>query len=380
MENHEHTEDVYFNEEPYVHCPSCRDTILIKDIVSHYEQCVLKNSEVVECPSCHKTFENNHKLNRHWIRDHVKTEELRNECNWCGKKFTKATLFFLHMQEKHLFGIFFCRKCPFEANFAKDLIEHMDKEGHGDVPIQCPSCKIDFIKAEVETHYKQCITKYVRDIRRRRSRTIAKCKDCGKIFKNSKSYICHIKTHLRKQGADEETVKMVIPGSKNKNTKLFYYCDKCDKKFTNPRNLRNHCQAEHEGKVYKCNVCSAIFRNYAQLTAHKRIEHSTGEKYTCKFCGKRCSDTAQLKSHERCHKDPEFQCSICAKRLKSEVKLEAHERAHRGEKPFPCSICGVGFTSRGGLGQHTRGVHKIIGPQGGKAGWIRKGKCDDIRE
>ena len=62
--------------------------------------------------------------------------------------------------------------------------------------------------------------------------------------------------------------------------------------------------------------------------------------------------------------------SLCEKMFKSKQTLEAHEREHRGERPFPCSMCSAGFTSYHGLDQHVKGTHKIVGPKGGKAGWV----------
>merc|ERR550532_2584091 len=67
MENHELTENIYYNKEPYVHCPNCKDTLLIKNIVSHYEKCVKENCQIFECPSCKEKFENINMLNRHWM-------------------------------------------------------------------------------------------------------------------------------------------------------------------------------------------------------------------------------------------------------------------------------------------------------------------------
>ena len=140
-------------------------------------------------------------------------------------------------------------------------------------------------------------------------------------------------------------------------------------------------QAVHEGKGFKCDICSVTLENYTYLRKHKYFEHSIGnlgKTYECKFCGKRLFSLSRFKVHERQHLEPQFQCSICAKRLMSEANLIAHERAHRGEKPFDCSTCGAGFTSLHGLQQHKSGVHKISGPQGRKTGWSRKRKlCTD---
>ena len=89
---------------------------------------------------------------------------------------------------------------------------------------------------------------------------------------------------------------------------------------------------------------------------------------------------AEVRRHEMKHQEPQFQCSVCAKGLKSEQALIAHERQHTGEKPFKCSICGAGFANLGRLRQHTSGVHKIVGPRGGKVGWTRKRKLDEDKD
>ena len=135
-----------------------------------------------------------------------------------------------------------------------------------------------------------------------------------------------------------------------------------------------HIQVEHEGLVFKCDKCSLTFKNDTQFKRHMHMEHSNSTKYDCKFCGKRCADMKRFKAHEASHQEPQYQCSICAKTYRREDNLIAHERLHRGERPFNCTNCSASFTTKQGLRQHRRGVHKISGPQGGKTGWSRKRK------
>ena len=101
---------------------------------------------------------------------------------------------------------------------------------------------------------------------------------------------------------------------------------------------------------------------------------STDAKYQCKYCNKRFGSPGQARQHESLHEAPKFSCKHCGKKLKSEDTLKMHERYHTGEKPFECSECGAGFTGRGRLAQHMRGVHKLTGRGGGKPGW-RKSKA-----
>ena len=105
-----------------------------------------------------------------------------------------------------------------------------------------------------------------------------------------------------------------------------------------------------------------------------------GIQSQCKICGKPTGNKTQLKFHMLRHEEPKLKCSFCGKGFKKKCVLEAHERDHRGEKPFPCLVCGASFSSKPGLVQHMSGVHKIVGPRGGKGGWIRKGKSDDTKD
>ena len=119
----------------------------------------------------------------------------------------------------------------------------------------------------------------------------------------------------------------------------------------------------------KCSSCPMTFKTHNVLNKYKNIVHSTDEKYQCKFCGKRLGNIEHRKRHELIHEDPKFQCKFCPKKLKLLIALKAHERHHTGELPFKCPVCEAGFVSKEYLRQHTKGVHKIAGPRGGKTGW-----------
>ena len=188
------------------------------------------------------------------------------------------------------------------------------------------------------------------------------CDICGKTVSKDE-YNKHMKRHVRK-----ELVK-----KQEDTSHLFHYCDQCGKKCSTRKYLNWHIKSEHENKsVRKCPECPMTFKTDRQKYCHRIVAHS--HKYKCKHCGLCCVSSSKLKLHNRVHADPQFQCRHCDKKLKSEVALLAHERMHTGEKPFSCKICSASFTVLNALNQHTKGVHKIAGINGGKVGWPRKDK------
>ena len=77
------------------------------------------------------------------------------KCVWCEKHLTTGC-FESHALRKHFYGKFLCFKCTFSCNFAKDLIDHINKE-HEDKLATCPCCKKDHLIERLENHYRNCI-------------------------------------------------------------------------------------------------------------------------------------------------------------------------------------------------------------------------------
>ena len=328
----EHTQD------PAVDCPKCKNQFFMSGIVSHFEKCIPKP------------------------KSKAKTSNTPVDCPWCDKVVRHYDLKW-HMSSEHRWGVFRCLECNHKANFAEDLVEHMEQESHTDSPyIICPSCDDTLPMIGAEAHYKECISSKTRYFKNRLK--AHKCHTCDKVLRGKEKYEQHIKTHLRARGLTEEEAKM----------SLYYYCDKCDKRFTQRYTLTDHMRSDHSDVELKCPMCHLTFKKRTQWTKHKIMAHSSDTKYNCQFCGKRFRSEKGRITHERVHKDAEFQCRFCAKLLKSEENLEAHERYHTGEKPFKCDHCGNGYVSTSSLRQHIAGAHKIVGPRGGRAGWKNKQK------
>ena len=309
-----------------------------------------------QCEHCRK-FLAMGSFPEHMLKVHSIEGKFYKQCNWCGKKLS-ANAYRDHAISRHFYGRFVCEICAFIGSFANEVIEHCKVEHGEHNSAKCPSCKEVHTLHDLEHHYKSCVSKkYQADSSDRI------CATCGKNLKSQTALLVHMKTHLRKEHAKSQNIQ---------NDDLYNYCDKCDKKFVSLDSLNHHVQSAHENIEYKCSLCPMTFKTHCMSVKHKRIVHSSDEKYQCKFCGKRFGNVDHRKLHERVHKEPEFQCRLCPKRLKSPLALKAHESQHTGERPFKCLICEAGFVSSASLRQHTRGTHKIVGPRGGRAGWKTK--------
>ncbi len=52
-----------------------------------------------------------------------------------------------------------------------------------------------------------------------------------------------------------------------------YSCFSCGKVFTNLQNLRRHYRNLHEGRWYRCGICSSLLSSASGLSRHLRINH-----------------------------------------------------------------------------------------------------------
>ena len=358
----EHMKEQNHIDEPVVRCPCCKDKIDMSEIVTHYEKCLAILKKEQRRRGTKRIGENGEVG-----ASKKKARIFPRKCSFCVKVLQNESTYRRHIRFIHQGGIFFCLKCKIKASFAKDLIRHMEEEKHTDEPfVICPQCSDKYHMNDIVDHYEFCIKKFYKKLQA--AGTDKMCQTCGKTFART-GYNQHLKVHLRENvGQGEES-----PASMTRV--LFYYCDKCGKRFNSREYLKKHIQVEHEKKEYECKTCKQTFKTYGLMGRHERKEHSTDEKYNCKYCGKRFGETAALKSHvTNNHEAPQFKCQYCGKMFKWKNILEAHERIHTGEKPFPCSMCASSFTREGGLAQHMRGVHKIA-KRGGQVGWVKYGKA-----
>ena len=109
------------------------------------------------------------------------------QCTLCDKSFAKNI--FVHYMRFHLKGKFNCTDCEFKADYAHDIIKHMEENKH-ESHIACPYClkkgkECKFSKLEISSHYRSCVQK-----------TLC-CSFCDETFRTTDEMLEHKKiVHL----------------------------------------------------------------------------------------------------------------------------------------------------------------------------------------
>ncbi|XP_069461489.1 zinc finger protein 717-like isoform X8 [Ambystoma mexicanum] len=161
-----------------------------------------------------------------------------------------------------------------------------------------------------------------------------KCVLCGEDFNEMEKAIKHQKSHSSHTRSDAERMNVFMNPSYSNSMQesdtgeAMYWCDVCEKSFSNAYKLRIH-QRNHTGeKPFQCIVCGKCFAMKAYLTFHIRTH--TGERpFLCKLCGKGFTKSYHLKVHMRIHTgEKPYKCLECGRRFTVNSHLKAHRRTH----------------------------------------------------
>ena len=399
-----HMEGANHNDgNPFIKCPKCLIQFELANLQAHYSNCVKFQSGVVPkeeqliftpmnqkselqaapnnemhlplAPQTNVAFngdeenltkENNNRETQQESQDVFDKKLKQFVCPYCNEGLKTTLQLAHHKRLTHLWGRFSCPECDTNFSLLKDLIKHMYNANHDKNPlVRCGSgfggigkygikggCRRRMDIEFLSDHYVKCVAKKIQK-KERFKKEMRSCEVCGKVCKGRESYRLHSLRHT----------------SKERN----FQCDKCPKKFKTNADVQNHIKRAHE-HIYEpqhCPTCGETFKFHSSLAKHQYDVHGIGELKLCPHCGFKCLTATRLKKHMINHNVPTLKCSFCEKMFKENKNLEYHERLHRGEKPYTCSICGAGFASQGGFGQHMRGVHKVA-KRGGQVGWNHK--------
>ncbi|XP_055541565.1 uncharacterized protein LOC129727605 [Wyeomyia smithii] len=99
-------------------------------------------------------------------------------------------------------------------------------------------------------------------------------------------------------------------------------CPKCDKKFANRPNLRQHMLCHIKELPHKCTICDKGFKTTTLLKYHSRIH--TGDMLKCEVCGKEFTRTAMWNRHMAEHREALNTCKICGSKYTHKPRLRKH--------------------------------------------------------
>ncbi|XP_013421001.1 zinc finger protein 883 isoform X2 [Lingula anatina] len=201
-----------------------------------------------------------------------------------------------------------------------------------------------------------------------KKKTIYKCHQCGKRYKDKTCFLKHERRHAAgemtfipcdhcdKKFKSQESYQRhqrSLPGVKP------YQCHFCEEKFQRKKDCYNHEISQHGPKPYKCSICPMAFGCNSALIVH--VRYHTGERpYACQYCGKRFYNRCHRRDHELIHKFEEnpdcaiFPCQSCGKVFRRKRNLKTHEKIHAAVKPYQCQYCEKSFICKTNLTSHEK--------------------------
>ena len=300
-------------------------------------------------------YQNHIKLNS------VSQQKAKNNCNICGKYFSKLKEHRINCLKKLDVPSNVCNICGKDCKFASKLAIH-EKTCQKKLNLTSNE-ELAYIKDNKEIDpLRQDITESVKmDHIKSINGKISTSKDSNEV--NISDFI---KVEVSDGGAEMKTIssqydlKPIIeenPDQSNHN--IQNKCLTCDKVFYNKHSLKLHIEAIHEGKKsHKCEICGKLFALKGNLRKHKKIVHEGIKEFKCDQCEKTFSQASVLKSHSYNHDKTPKKCSLCDKIIIGEGKLLRHMKVVHTREKFDCEFCGKTLKGKQYLKMHIQTVHE----------------------
>ncbi|XP_065085403.1 transcription factor grauzone-like [Ochlerotatus camptorhynchus] len=253
-------------------CITCCGTRYHKKVrlLEHVQK--LQDPDRFKCDVCHKSFVNNHGIQRHKQEMHVPDELKIFHCDRCPKRFAKESQLAFHLKGH----------------------DNLDNE-----TAKCLSCERVFqTESQLKVHVK---------IRHTRP-TDYICDVCAKGFYSKTEFLRHKKLHeLRPED-------------------LRVQCDICHQWLKNKLSWRKHYRRHNQGPS-ACDICGHVSPNAVALARHKRYLHRTEPSFACQDCGKQFKRAIGLREHMASHTgEALYTCSFCDKTFNSNANMFSHRK------------------------------------------------------
>lgn len=361
-----------------VWCSNCgKHFEYLSDLKEHQENvCKLEVKEIMKCHDCGKEFKSLTMLKVHQrIHDPLYCKECGKilaseaaferhklmhkpiQCTMCEKSFTLLRRLREHYEKQHNFtGPYPCTQCEKTFTQLSYLAIH-ERVHSGEFPYICTMCPEKFRSSN-------CLTVH------QRKHTGEKpflCWQCGKCYRSASELTVHMGTHSEEKpwacaqcDMAYRTKLQLTNHVEQIHIGVRYPCNYCGKQFMKEMSLKRH-ELIHTGeRPHQCTECGKTFLTANELRLHTR--YHTGERpYKCDVCGKAFIQSGYLKSHMRLHTgEKPFKCDVCEKAFRLSYHMKKHKQTHSGKpKSHMCEECGLAFTHKKSLAEHTLLTHEI---------------------
>jgi len=254
------------------------------------EKCDINLKDIKVTPNELKPQENKTQLSRMFL------------CNICGQKFIHVNKFLKHIDMyKHI--DIACSICEFKGESQQDLIDHLDCHRTPGKPYYCQVCSMKFrSKRELTVHLPKHSDTcgYV-------------CSICNKGFKWKQVWKVHMASHSNILFCSicgfSTKHKSTMETHQNRHIGKDFVCTVtgCNFKTARKQNLKQHIKNHNNERPYKCDKCEKSFSQKKNLTRHLAFHEKSQVPLKCP--GKECSYTNHRKDklmHHISSKHPEL--------------------------------------------------------------------------
>ncbi|XP_063370448.1 PR domain zinc finger protein 5-like [Cydia amplana] len=316
-----------------------------KTVLGYSQETGIEAAPNYVCKICHLIFQSQKTLRMHQKRKHkVYRKSFKHICDYCGMSYEMKNSLGAHIKRKHGPNSSpddreerTCEICALVFKGMTRLRMHMRRKHNlfeDSFQYECEDCGLTYDK------YRSLVVH-----RQRKHTNITKpeptqwfnCPFCPKIFTKRETYARHVqrKHRINEDGAENDNISQeFLETCVNKDTGEIS-CNECPLVFSSLNFLKLHMRRKHnalkEDFRLKCMICNLSYDKIESLKRHVRRKHDGGAR--CEVCNKQFDTREQYLNH-------------------SHVKVIKE-----------CPICGLIFSSQGGLGKHLRCTHKIDTPK-----------------
>ncbi|XP_075990025.1 uncharacterized protein LOC142985626 [Anticarsia gemmatalis] len=226
----------------HIKCPLCGLHFSSQGVLSQH---TLSHRRVLSCSLCAATFNKWSNCVSH--RDKCGTSVRHTVCLVCRRLYTDEHSLKIHLRIHNVKLQYTCEHCDRKFTTKQRLDVHI-RSHTGQKPFSCTQCERSFtthsnLRAHSSVH---------------RTESTHYCVECNTYYKTAKSLNRHLNEsvrHLRERN-------------------IMLKCKQCDKIFNNSRTFQQHVTT-HNGVLIQCTLCQKTFSNKSNLNKHLRCIHKT---------------------------------------------------------------------------------------------------------